>query len=349
MEELERYLLQKFLDGFCTNEELRRVQVLLNTREGHQLLDTLISQREQQAWDNPPKPDPAMQEIIQNKQAEMMARISAEPHRGRPFQDKARAIIQLRKPLRYAAIWTGLLLVAGFAGWQIKKNYHAGMAAVHYVEKSNRQGIPVCYTLPDSTLVYLAAGSTLKYPEAYPQNGRDVQLLGEAFFDVKPDKDHPFSIHSGNIETRVLGTSFRITAFAGQQQEVAVATGRVSVSAIHQEETTTLAELTPGMKVTYDPQSGKTLKGKVDIYKLEQWKSGELTIDEQPMTAVALQLERRYGVQLVFADPETANSRVSGTFSATEPVSGVLDMLGFVGKFRHEKGNGKIINIYKTK
>lgn len=347
MKESARYLLQKFLDGLCSEEELRQVQVLLHTQEGQDQLDVLIQVQEQEAWDNPAATNLAMQEIVRSKLTEMQQRIAAEEGRSRPFEGRTRAIFRINRSFRYAAVWAGILLLAGWSIWKIRENHHTGTAVLRFVEKTNRQGIPVRYALPDSSVVYLAAGSTVKYPESYPQTGREVQLQGQAFFDVQKDETHPFSIRTGNMETRVLGTSFRITAFAGQKQEVAVATGRVSVCSVLEEKATELTQLTPGTKITYDPQSGKALKGRVDIYSLEQWKAGELAIDEQPMAEVARELERRYGVELKFIDPETANARVSGTFSATEPVSGVLDMLGFVGKFRHERADGKTIKIYK--
>lgn len=347
MEEAERHLLKKFLDGLCTGDELKRVITILDGQEGRELLDELMRKRETQAWNHPAVADRDMQELVRGKQAEMQQRIAAHESQQRSFSGK-KVVIRWSKPLRYAAIWAGVLILGGLAVWQFKKNRIPVMAEVHYVEKVNQHGIPERYTLPDSTVVYLAAGSTLMYPETYPATGRDVHLLGEAFFDVTRDESHPFTVLSGEMKTRVLGTSFRVTAFEDHEQEVAVATGKVSVSSVDGEKTTGLALLTPGLKVTYNAQTGRAVKGKVDVYNLEQWKAGELIIDEQPMSVVARELERRYDIQLTFSDPEAANNRVSGAFSATEPVSNVLDMLGFVGKFRHESRDGKTFTIYKT-
>jgi ferric-dicitrate binding protein FerR (iron transport regulator) len=148
------------------------------------------------------------------------------------------------------------------------------------------------------------------------------------------------------METRVLGTSFKITAFDRLEKEVAVASGKVSVSFTGEKDTTAPALLTRGLKIRYNPQTGEAAKGTVDVHCLEQWKSGRLIFNEQAMNLVAQQLNGRYGIPIVFADPEVAARRISGTFDREETASGILDMLGLVGKFRHEIIDGKKIIIH---
>jgi ferric-dicitrate binding protein FerR (iron transport regulator) len=85
--------------------------------------------------------------------------------------------------------------------------------------------------LADGSVVWLKKGSTLEYPETFQGDTREVQLTGEAFFDVAKNPDKPFIIHSGNFTTRVVGTSFNIRAYRSDDSaEVVVVTGRVVVS-----------------------------------------------------------------------------------------------------------------------
>ncbi|NML37708.1 DUF4974 domain-containing protein [Chitinophaga sp. G-6-1-13] len=335
MGKADSYLLQKFLEGRCTTEELRQAKLLLDTGEGRALLDALMRRREMMVWDNPPEESAAMQQLWSQKQQEMQQRIAA--YEASMAAEKKPAI-HWRKVLRYAAIWTGLIMLSGLALWKFGKSRRP----VHYVEMTNAKGAPRRHVLPDSTVVYLAAGSSVKYPDSYPQTGRDIELSGEAFFDVAPDDIHPFTIRSGVLLTRVLGTAFRITAYEGQIQEVVVTTGKVSISALQEEKTTELAQLTAGRKITWQPETGKAIQSAADIRSIEQWKAGDLVFTDMQMAEVVLALERRYGVTCRFEKTVTAKHVVSGTFSATDSLTGVLDMLGFVGKFSyHLSADGK--------
>lgn len=341
-----RKLLEKFLDGLCTEEELREVNLLLASKAGQSLLDALIEERETTEWNNPPEMDSAKQKLVERKQVEMQHRIKEYESR-RLFHNR---FIRWGS---YAAVFIGVLVVTTLLVRQNTLNGGFGSPETQYTEISNPTGLPALHVLPDSTKVYLAAGSTLRYPEAFSKKGRDIELQGEAFFDVTRDESRPFTIHSGTMETRVLGTSFKVTAFDGQEQEVAVATGKVSVRVARDENgvtgeknTSEAVLLTRGLKVNYDPQTGKATTGSVDVHSLEQWKTGSLYINEQQMSLVARQLESRYGIRLAFANTEAARHRVSGTFAANESVSEVLNMLGFVGKFRYESSDGKNFTIY---
>ncbi|MCW3465161.1 FecR family protein [Chitinophaga nivalis] len=347
MNQAASYLLQKFLQGRCTAEERWQVYIILDTNEGRILLDTLIRRREALAWDYPLAESMAMQQHIRQQQQAMQQRIAGyESSLPAPAVVKEKHTISWRKSLRYAAIWTGCILLSGLAVRKLSKNRLAATTEIRYVEKVNPSGAPRRHVLPDSTVVYLAAGSRLKYPATYPKTGRDIELRGEAFFDVTRDERHPFTIRSGTMLTRVLGTSFKITAYEGQEQQVAVATGKVSISAVHAEKTTELALLTPGHKITYHPATGQATAGKADISSMEQWKAGNLVFTDMTMGNVAVMLEHRYGVSVRFENAVIARQVVSGLFSATESLSEVLDMTGFVGKFSYRiSPDGKTCTI----
>lgn len=342
MKEEEKKLLEKFIDGYYTGEELQKVYLLLMDKAGREMLETLIEKREAFEWNNPPEMGKAMQELVQTRQMEMQRRIADYESRRSFFHNK------LIRWGSYAAVFVGVLVMATLI-WQHSKNGGFDSIEPQYVEISNSDGLPELYLLPDSTKVYLAGGSTVKYPESFNKTERDIELQGEAFFEVKRDETRPFTIHSGSMKTEVLGTSFKVTAFEGLEQEVAVASGKVSVSAVSEGKTSEMALLTGGLKIRYNPQTGEQTKGEIDTYSLEKWKTGTLLFNEEPMSLVAQQLERRYGIQLEFADREVAKYRVSGTFAPEETVAEILGMLGFVGKFRHESVDGKHFTIYLLK
>ena len=85
--------------------------------------------------------------------------------------------------------------------------------------------------LPDGTIVMLNSGSSIRYPQQFNGDFREVALTGEAFFDVARDTLKPFIVETGEVRTRVLGTSFNINAFAESDSiSVSVATGKVMVA-----------------------------------------------------------------------------------------------------------------------
>lgn len=341
MEEEEK-LLEKFIDGYCTGEELREVHLLLKDKAGREMLDALIEKREAFEWNNPPEMGKAMQELVQTRQIEMQQRIADHESRRSFFHNK------LIRWGSYAAVFLGVFVMTTLI-WQHFPNRSVGSTEPQYVEISNSGGLPKLHLLPDSTKVYLAGGSTVKYPKTFHKSERNIELQGEAFFEVKRDETRPFTIHSGSMKTKVLGTSFKVTAFEGLEQEVAVASGKVSISAVSKGKTSEMALLTRGLKIRYNPQTGEHIKGEVDAYSLEKWKTGTLLFNEEPMSFVAQQLESRYGIQLEFADREVAKYRVSGTFAPEETATEILGMLGFVGKFRHESVDGRHFTIYLSK
>ncbi len=81
-------------------------------------------------------------------------------------------------------------------------------------------------TLPDGSIVFLNANTTFTYPEYFKGDKREVNLSGEAFFNIKRDETKPFIIHANGSDVKVLGTSFNVRAY-NKNVEVSVETGKV--------------------------------------------------------------------------------------------------------------------------
>lgn len=338
MKEAERYLLQKFLDGRCTAEELRRVGLLMKTQQGLDALDELMQAREASQWDNPQEADAGMQEETRVRLIEMQQRIAAHD---RNFFDKAAPVARMRQYLKYAAVLAGVLLTAGgITMWQLKKNAGAS-DTVALIEKTNGANAPAKYVLPDSSVVYLGAGSRITYADNFKGKIREIRLSGEALFDVKHNASKDFIVHAGGLDTKDIGTSFKIEAFAGQPVVVSVATGKVSVRESKADGGSALGQLTPGLKVTWDSLSGKVEQGTIDIAGIEQWKAGELVFDEQPLSIVFKEIENRYNRKITITDAVLGSYRVSAAFAADAPIEEVMKILSRSGRFTYVlTGNG---------
>jgi ferric-dicitrate binding protein FerR (iron transport regulator) len=187
--------------------------------------------------------------------------------------------------------------------------------------------------LPDGSKVWLNAESTIKFKVPFSKESRDVDLLGEAFFDVTKNPEQPFVVQSGNIKVKVLGTRFNCKAFAEDQQiEVILEEGRI---ALNSQSTSGSKEeiMNPGDHAVIERESGATTISNENISKYIAWHTGKLVFDNTPMDEVAQMLERWYGVEVTVQDREIMNYRFTTTFE-NESLFQVIELLGLSSPIR---------------
>ncbi|HEU5145205.1 MAG TPA: FecR domain-containing protein [Chryseosolibacter sp.] len=193
--------------------------------------------------------------------------------------------------------------------------------------------------LPDGTVVWLNAASTLTYPGQFNISERTVELQGEAYFEVAHDAQRPFIIRSGEFETQVLGTSFNVSAYPEESSfEVAVLTGRVAVSSKPGHETDTQefsAVLSARQRIRYNHLSHELQSYEDDhIEDVIAWRQGRIIYRHASLSEVLPDLERKYAVRLT-ANPEILGCSIFLRLE-NEPLEKVLKVLA-------ELVDGKII------
>ncbi|TKG93566.1 DUF4974 domain-containing protein [Puteibacter caeruleilacunae] len=182
-------------------------------------------------------------------------------------------------------------------------------------------------SLPDGTNVSLNSSSTLKYPEEFSRDTREVFVEGEAFFDVEPDKNKPFIIRAGNSLIRVLGTSFNVRAIPGQDTvEVIVRTGRVELISEAGTEKEKLVTLNKGEVGTYSAKSKRVQKRQNKNINYLSWKTHRLIFKETPLTEVVKHIEAVYHVDLSIADDHIKTKKLTAQFDQ-QPLSFVLKVI----------------------
>jgi len=182
-------------------------------------------------------------------------------------------------------------------------------------------------TLADGSKVRLNALSTLSFPERFSDSLREVVLSGEAFFEVSRDPTKPFIIVTEEVKTRVLGTSFNVSAREGSDRiEVTVASGKVRVETSEQR-----VELTPAEQARYDRATGALVEERIELADIMDWKDGILRFDDEPLGLIARKLEKWYGVSIDFENNLSRRCRSTGTFE-DESLSTVLDAIIFVNE-----------------
>lgn len=148
-----------------------------------------------------------------------------------------------------AAVITGILIV--FLG--VKTKYGQSNRGAYITVKTSPAEHKII-TLSDGTKIWLSPKSLLKFPNDFSGETREVAFEGEAFFDVHKDKAHPFIVHTGPTFTRVLGTTFNITALKEQKEiTVALLTGKVAFTDGAHE-----LMLSPGYQIHYNKADHRT-------------------------------------------------------------------------------------------
>ena len=225
--------------------------------------------------------------------------------------------------------WAAMVIVICGLGLlsYLSSGYVRPRPAIEYVEQTTPYGQTSLVTLADGSKVYLNALSKLRYPRMFAASTREVYISGEAFFEVTPNPDKPFLVHSGPLTTKVLGTSFNIKAYAGDSiQVVTVASGIVQVAtAGNRAAASQKIRLSPNQQASYSMTSQLT-KAQVDAAALIAWKEGMLRFDDTPLGEACRQLERWYGVKIIFHNKAIHSCLLTAQFR-NEPLSVVLESM----------------------
>lgn len=216
---------------------------------------------------------------------------------GSLVQEVPKKTIKFKFWLAAAAVFAIMALFTLF--YKVKQPVLQNSETV-WITKVSGPGKITNIMLPDSTEIWLNAGSSITFPDDIKRASlRTVKLNGEAFFKVKRDPKHPFIVHSLNIQTRVLGTSFNIRAWERSRPEVTVLTGKVAVSRDSAGGQSKVIHLIPNQKGVCDLKSGLLhLENVEDAHFSTDWIKGKMEFDQTPMEEVFETIERRYAVKI---------------------------------------------------
>jgi transmembrane sensor len=185
-------------------------------------------------------------------------------------------------------------------------------------------------TLPDGSTVVLQPKTQLDYNQSDIAI-REVNLTGEAFFDVKRNEARPFIIHTGKMTTKVLGTSFTIKAFPNMKKsEVSVVSGKVTVyekDADDKKDNGVI--LTPNLKVTYFDEEEHFIKGlveKPEVLQTIKKESFSFNFQNIPLVEVLKTLEKTYGIEMVLENESLGHCTLTGDLEGM-PMFTKLDII----------------------
>ena len=199
------------------------------------------------------------------------------------------------------------------------------------------RGMDFGLTLPDGTEVWLNAESRITFPNEFSSRQREIEIDGEAFFDVRKDADRPFIVHTKYFTTKVLGTSFDVKAYREETAHVVLVSGKVEVTAGEGGSKTIM----PGEMVSIG-DGGQLQKESVDTYSYIQWKEGFFYFDRTPLGDIMRELGRWYNINIVFEKPSLMDVRLHFVAEKSQSINEIVSSLNAVAPGKVEMGDNEI-------
>lgn len=179
------------------------------------------------------------------------------------------------------------------------------------------------FSLPDGTTGWLNSSSVLRYRGDFIKN-RELELKGEAFFDVTKDAVHPFAVRAGGLTVTVLGTKFNIASYDNEGEvEVVLNEGKLIVN---DQDRDNSVEMKPDEMVRFNKTNGDLISEVVQSQKYISWKEGKLVFRNDPFDVVARRLERWYNIDVELKGNISHDLRLRATF-VDESLEDVLYLL----------------------
>lgn len=194
-------------------------------------------------------------------------------------------------------------------------------------------GSQIKMVLPDSTVVWLNSGSVLKYDNNFGKTSRNVELLGEAYFEVTKNKEMPFMVDANEIEVVVLGTIFNLRAYREDKTiEVNLIEGSVAVN--DQRDKSRSQIMSENQQLTYNKLTEEMSVKVTEAYKSALWTTGKLSFVNTSLLDIIHSLERRYDVRINIESPDVGSEYFTGTINLDMPIEEVLNYIDVDGKYK---------------
>lgn len=353
-------LIARKFSGDATAEELAELELLLlqSPRENYSM-EILYD-----LWNSKGEQD---HQYSENRYKELVLRMQHKGIDEGRFTDNEKLILNDTEPKRKRSkkwfLWFSSFLVIGLAGFVFLQNKGASERIIQPEllvknEIKTTYGSKTNLVLPDGTKVWLNAGSKMTYDKEYGVNLREINLTGEAYFDVIKDPKKPFIIHTGKINIKVLGTAFNVRCYPDEKNtETSLVRGSLEVT---MKEGMEKIILKPNEKLivkntenqlgkTNHSQPGKKInKSTGNIFEISRlsvlprdssivetsWVNNKLVFRSETFEQVALKMEKWYAVSILFKDEKVKEKKFTGIFEK-ETIEQALNALQLITLFNY--------------
>jgi ferric-dicitrate binding protein FerR (iron transport regulator) len=187
--------------------------------------------------------------------------------------------------------------------------------------------------LPDSTVVWLNSGSSLKYNQSFGKKDREVTLVGEGYFEVTKDKSKPFIVHTDSLNINVLGTVFNLRAYNDDADVIVnLIEGFVNIS-LPTTKNVGLLSIKPNERMVFNKESKKIETSETDASRSSLWTTGKLCFVDATLEQISKDLERKYDVKIQIENDKIKNEIFSGSLNLNLSLKEVLSYIDVDKKF----------------
>lgn len=297
---MNRKILTRYIFGKSTEKEMRSVEKWLEADPENMTLFRHFYFSQQAFFD--------LQLMDSIDTEEALIRLKTTVYKKKKKEKNQYKLLIIRRVA--AALLIPLLILAGYF---LPRSESKDLP--HLVEVTTNPGVISVFDLPDSTKVWLNAGSKLVYPSDFNQRNRWVRLSGEGFFKVKKRKN-PFEVKIDSAYSiKVLGTTFNVQAYADDDFiKTSLINGRVQLNYLstnNLEETRCLRE----KETSFYSKELRNMKiEKSDIDVNIAWKSGRIFFDNHTLKQAIRILRRHYNVEFKVLNESIYKSAITGKF-----------------------------------
>lgn len=251
---------------------------------------------------------------------------------------------------RYAAIFIFLITVPSLLFYFSKSNSSTPLI---YTTVAADNGQISKVVLADSTVIWVNSGSSVTYNNQFSTSNRDIKLTGEAYFKVTKNKDLPLIVSGGDLQVKVLGTEFCVTAYPEEKDiQVILEKGKVELSSLSHSNFKQVMK--PGELASFSKDKKALTITEVNTGLFTSWKDGIINIYNLPLYEVVIKLEKRYNQKFLVDDeiksiPYTftiKNENLNNILSLMEKITpldavqnGNVIELRYNRQKKHTKGN----------
>lgn len=228
----------------------------------------------------------------------------------------------IKEVVKVAAI---IIIVLTFGFYYHQEKLKEASTAVNtiYVPAGQRANL----ILPDGTNVWLSARTEIKYPAIFTGSKREIQLNGEAYFDVNKQPDNPFIVHTKQGDIEVLGTQFYVEAYNDSEYfSTALISGCIKVNSKNNTVT-----LKPNQKA--DIRNGVLAVSPIVDYDPYRWCDGLICFKNICFTDLMKKFEKYYGIDIVIENKKVSDHIFSGKFRISDGIDNALRVLQKEAKY----------------
>lgn len=300
--------LQKFFSGELSGSE--RIALLQEICRNEDLRNEYVSARNLRGL------------ISLEKSSGDMDRLNREYDKFESMQRTRRRYQIVRAFMRYAAV-----IAITLVGCLVVPAFFMGEEGDLHCAVEVPAGQHSIVRLPDGSTVYLNSASTLSYPGRFKNGTRRVELAGEGYFKVAHDSGRPFIVTLGDVEIKVLGTTFNARYYSGEETRISLLEGSVSVSCRNSKPVI----LRPMQALTL--QDGKAIVESFDSDDEFLWRDGIIVFDRETLAAICSRLENYYGIKIDIQSPSLEDITFTGKFRLIDGPSEILRILSRITPF----------------